>query len=178
MATGMIFNDARVRLTTTTCYWFGSTYTNGASTANGMATSMYYDITPFTQSVRLALDSEPRDNTVMGNTYRKQLTALRSATVELRCLQSYASVAEPVETSGGTTGQSLDRLVYSLYEAESPFFISVRPDNAVRSSCNPEWILPVVLGSHTAMDGAVADLLVTPLRFTSQGAVTRETCST
>lgn len=177
MATGMIFNDARVRLTTTTCYWLGSTYTNGGSTANDMNTTYYYDISPFTQSVRIAMDSETRDNTVMGATFRKQLTALRSATIELRALQSYSITQEIVETSGGT-GRSLDRLMYDLYMTEAPFFIGVRPDNTARSSCNPDWILPVVLGSHTAVDGAVADLLVTPLRFTSQGAMTRETCST
>lgn len=179
MATGMIFSNARVRLTTTTCYWLGSSFNNGASTANGLNTCMYYDISPFTQSVRVTFDSETRDNTVMGASYRKQMTALRSGTFEVRTLQQFSQVQESVETSGGTTGKSIDGLLFDLYNAQSPFFVAVRMDNsAIRSSCNPDYIMPVVLGTHTPIDGAVADLPTMTLRFTSQGAPVRETCTT
>jgi len=164
MATGLIFNDARVQASTTTCYWL-------------TATSQWYDLTPFVQSVRINLESDVRDNTVMGMSYRSQLRALKTATVELRCLQSFSVVDEIVFTCGGT-GRSLDLLVMDLYNAEAKTVIAVRPDNAVRSSCNPEYIMPASLLTHTPMDGAVADLLLTPLRFGSQGDMTRVTCST
>ena len=67
MAKGLIFNDARVRASTTTCYAL-------------LATSMWYELTPFIQSVRLQFGSDTRDNTVMGNTTRSEVRALKTAT--------------------------------------------------------------------------------------------------
>lgn len=164
MATGLIFNDARVVVSTATCH-------EPLLTSSGM-----YDISAFVQRVAITGGSDTRDNTVMGMTFRSELTALRTATIEIRALQQFSKAAEYVSNEIGTI-KSIDELMFDLYTANAKFIVGVRPDNAIRTSCNPEYWMPASLGTHSPVDGGVADLLVNPLRFTSQGDLTRTVSS-
>ena len=158
MATGMIFNNARVLISTATC------------NEPLLASSGMYDVSAFMQQVRINLDAELRDNTVMGMSYRSQIPALRSATIEGRALQQFSIVAEPVTMGTTGTARSIHGLLFDLYSSASKFIVAVKPDGAAtRTSCNPEMWMPASLQTHVPVDGAVADLLVSAVRFNSQG---------
>ena len=167
MATGVILKDAFVRLSTTTCYDLTS------------ASTQYYNLSGFTQSVEIATEAETRDNTVFGAEFRSEKRALRRATITLRALQQFSIVSESVPNVASTTAgtRSIDGLLWDVSQAESPVVIAVRPDNDIRTSCNPDYWMPASLNTHNPMAGAWADLLVTPLRFTSQGDLTRVSSS-
>ena len=160
MATGLILKDAYVRLSTTTCF----------DAALGSTNS--FDISGFTQSVEIVTEAETRDNTTFGAEFRSEVRALRRATITLRSLQQFSIVSEPVPMQNSTAAgtRSIDSLLWDVSQTEAPVIIAVRPDNAIRSSCNPDYWMPASLNTHNPLDGAWADLLITPLRFTSQGA--------
>jgi len=166
MATGLVLANARVLISTATC------------NEPLLASSGMYDISAFIQQVRINLESELRDNTVMGMSYRSQIPALRSATIEGRALQQFSIAAEPVTMGATGTTRSIHGLLFDLYSSNTKFIVSVKPDaGSVRSSCNPEMWMPASLQTHVPIDGAVADLLVTAVRFNSQGNFTQNTSS-
>jgi len=164
MATGLIFNNARVMVSTATCH------------EPLLASSGMYNLSTFVQRVAITGGSDTRDNTVMGMSYRSEMTALRTAVIEIRALQQFSKAAEYVTNEIGTI-KSIDELMFDLYSASAKFIVAVRPDNEIRTSCNPEYWMPCALNTHVPVDGAVADLLVNGLRFTSQGNLTRTVSS-
>lgn len=162
-ATGKIFSNAMIKVTTGTC--------------GGLLSTSMYDLSGFTQQVRVGLDAELRDNTTMGMSYRSQIAALRSAVIEGRLLQQFDVAAEPVHCETTSMDQSLHSLLLNLYEANTKFLVFVRPDNSARLACNPEMWMPASLQTHVPVDGAVADLLVTSIRFNSQGQFSQSVTS-
>lgn len=154
----VIFNNAKVMLSTTTC--------------SGITTTGMYDISAIVSRVRLNMEAAEVDDTVMGMEYRSRLPGLKSWQVDLELLQDFAAaVATPFPV------ENPDKVLFAIYDDNPRVIISVRPDNAIRSSCNPDYYGPARLFGYSPLDGAVGDLLKVNPSFRSAGNIIRSVTS-
>ena len=150
----LVFTNALVYLGTSTSL----TSTAGAT-----------DVSDHVTKVVMTRKFDTHDDTHMGQTAHSRVQGLEDITASVDFLQDYAS------TAGGIS-QIIDKLLASMSNTgTSRAYLAVRPVNAARTSDNPEYSLPVILGSYDPVNGAVGDLLKTTVPFMSAGSLSRLT---
>ena len=162
----IIFNQAQVRLSTTTSTGtvvIGTTTTGGTPEGSGLT-----DFSAFVARVRINRDFDEHDDTVMGMSAHSRVPGLESWDMEMELIQEFSNSA----------ALNIDKRLHDIIDGRLKIVAAIRPVAAARSSDNPEYYGHVRLFSHTPMDGAVGDLLKTTPSFRSAGSLTRSVCAT
>lgn len=148
-------------------------FTNGAfyyATSTGLAISGY-NATTRVRETAFTIEADEHDVTAMGsNGWRARVAGLKSASFEITMYQDFES--------SSTGAGAIDARFFDLLNQAIPFSIEVRPFDAARSSDNPGYQATVRSFSHNPMNGAVGEVLMTPIRLLSAaGAVVRAVTS-
>lgn len=170
----MVFTNALVRVSTST-----SNIALGTTTSAEGSTGLY-DISGYVMRTRLMREFDEHDDTVMGLTDHSRIPGLESWAVELELTQQFHA-AVPANSTGGAnvnSNRSLDDLLFDLTQSKPKFIVAIRACNTARSCDNPEYWGQVRAFSHSPLDGAVGDLLMTNPAFRSAGNIARITSAT
>lgn len=129
------------------------------------------DISASVTKVTLDRSYDMHENTHMGQQAKSRIAGLEDWSVTIDVLQSFSTGQASVESQ-----KNIDKLLSTLVDITSTgksFMVHLRPENAARSSDNPEYKGLVVLESYAPMDGEVGDLLKMTIPLKSADSLTR-----
>lgn len=128
--------------------------------AEGVWSNAYFDLTgtnlsSYVKSVALVHDTASAEQTVMGDTFRTNLSALEAFSLEVELIQ----VTDVV-----------DALVFPLITTTSAVTFAVRETTGTTGETNPHYSGEVVVTNYVPFQGGVGDLLT--CRISMVGATT------
>ncbi len=106
-------------------------------------------------SVTINLSKDEIDTTNFGGDGRERAHGLKDDSFEMTFQQDYDA-------------DSVDDVLYPLWDDETEFIVKVRPRAGAASTSNPEYSATCILLEYTPLAGDVGDLSTTDVSFPAQ----------
>ena len=139
-------------------------------TSSGAVDASTNDISAYCRRVRISNTFDLHDVTTFGQTAHARQAGLMDWNAEIDMLQDFSAI-DPIL-----------RTIYNGNQSGLAFWIGVSATTGIATACsitstNPMYMGRAVLTAHNPIDGAVGDVLNTPVRFAGHGTLYKASSS-